>query len=512
MGLRSFAHEHPDKAAIIMAQSGETVSFGALSSRADQYANFFRNEGLQSGDSIAFTLENCAEFYALCSGALRAGLYYTAISTYLSVGETQYIVIDCGASLYISSACFRSSADELGRQLPKGVRRFSLGGDIPGYQGLMDEVSAMPASPLEDEVKGQDLLYSSGTTGQPKGIRIDLSGESPEFLSDNAKAIIDLYSFDAECIYLSPAPLYHAAPLRFNLWNLWSGGTSVIMERFSASAALEAVEKYRCTHSQWVPTMFVKMLKLDDAERLSFDVSSLRVAIHAAAPCAIEVKERMLEWWGPVIHEYYAGTEGSGFCAVNSEQWLAHRGTVGRPLIGAVHVVDAEGNELAMNQIGTVYFSGGTKFAYLNDPEKTAAAHNHKGWSTLGDVGYLDDDGYLYLTDRLAYTIISGGVNIYPQEAEDILVMHPMIADVAVFGVPDEEMGEQVKAVVQLLDHDTASAAIEQQLIEYCRARLSPIKCPKSVDFLDDLPRHATGKLYKRLLRDRYWRADANPP
>ncbi len=276
------------------------------------------------------------------------------------------------------------------------------------------------------------------------------------------------------------------------------------MQRFDPAAALEAIEKYHCSHSQWVPTMFIRMLKLPEAARQQHDVSSMQVAIHAAAPCPIAVKERMIEWWGPVINEYYAGTEGSGFCAVASKDWLEHKGTVGRPLFGAVHVVGDDGHEIGAGQIGTIYFSGGIDFEYLNDPDKTLTAYNAQGWSTLGDVGYLDDEGYLYLTDRKAYMIISGGVNIYPQESEDILVMHPRVADAAVFGIPDEEMGEQVKAVIQLTDHADEGPDMAAELIAYCRDHLSSIKCPKSIDFIEALPRHATGKLYKRLLKDQY--------
>ena len=504
MGFRAAALQSPDKPAIVMVESGETVSYSELSNRADQYANFFRQQGLKTGDSIAFTSENRPEFFAICFGALRAGLYYTALSTYLSPAESRYIVEDCGARLYICSAQFNTRAAELGKILSSEICRFSLGGDIDGYSSLEDEVATMPAEPISDETKGQDLLYSSGTTGQPKGVKIELTGESPEAMSEAFEAVTQLYGYSADSIYLSPAPLYHAAPLRFNLAIFWVGGTSIIMQRFDPAAALEAIEKYHCTHSQWVPTMFIRMLKLPEAARQQHDVSSMQVAIHAAAPCPIAVKERMIEWWGPVINEYYAGTEGSGFCAVASKDWLEHKGTVGRPLFGAVHVVGDDGNEIGAGQIGTIYFSGGTDFEYLNDPDKTLTAYNAQGWSTLGDVGYLDDEGYLYLTDRKAYMIISGGVNIYPQESEDILVMHPRVADAAVFGIPDEEMGEQVKAVIQMIDHADEGPDMAAELIAYCRDHLSSIKCPKSINFIEALPRHATGKLYKRLLKDQY--------
>ena len=504
MGFRAEALQHRDKAAIIMVESGETVSYGELSDRADQYANLFRQLGLNTGDSIAFTLENRPEFFAICFGALRAGLYYTALSTYLSPAESRYIVEDCSARLYICSAQFNTLAAELGRILSSEIRLFSLGGNIEGYSSPEDEVATMPAEPISDETKGQDLLYSSGTTGQPKGVKIELTGESPESMSESFEAVTQLYGYSNDSVYLSPAPLYHAAPLRFTLAIFWLGGTSIIMQRFDPAAALEAIEKYRCTHSQWVPTMFIRMLKLPEAERQQHDVSSMQVAIHAAAPCPIAVKERMIEWWGPVINEYYAGTEGSGFCAVACKDWLAHKGTVGRPLFGAVHIVGEDGEELGAGQIGTIYFSGGTDFQYLNDPDKTLTAYNAQGWSTLSDVGYLDDEGYLYLTDRRSYMIISGGVNIYPQESEDVLVMHPRVADAAVFGIPHEEMGEQVKAVIQLIDHADEGPDMAAELIAYCRDHLSSIKCPKSIDFIETLPRHATGKLYKRLLQDQY--------
>jgi len=505
MGFRAEALKHPDKPAIVIVESGETVSYGELSDRADQYANFFRQRGLKAGDSMAFTLENCPEFFAICFGALRAGLYYTAISTYLTPVESQYIVEDCGAGLYICSAQFSNRAEELGKILSDKVGLFALGGAIARYVPLEDEVLTMPTEAISDETKGQDLLYSSGTTGQPKGVKIELSGESPEAMAETFEAVVQLYGFNADSVYLSPGPLYHAAPLRFNLAILWCGGTSIILRRFEPVAALAAIEKYRCTHSQWVPTMFIRMLKLPEAARQEHDVSSMRVAIHAAAPCPIPVKELMIEWWGPVIYEYYAGTEGSGFCAVASKDWLEHKGTVGRPLFGAVHIVDEDSNEMRAGQIGTIYFSGGTDFEYLNDPGKTLTAYNEKGWSTLGDIGFLDDEGYLYLTDRRSYMIISGGVNIYPQESEDVLVMHPRVADAAVFGIPDEEMGEQVKAVIQLIDHADEGPDMAAELIAYCRDHLSSIKCPKSIDFIEALPRHATGKLYKRLLRDQYY-------
>ncbi|WP_199699179.1 AMP-binding protein [Oleomonas cavernae] len=353
------------------------------------------------------------------------------------------------------------------------------------------------------------MLYSSGTTGRPKGIKVALSGlpfGSPNTLFMLASA---LYGPSEGTIYLSPAPLYHAAPLRFSMTMMRFGGSVVVMEHFDPEEYLALIEKHRVTHSQVVPTMFARLLKLDPAVRGKYDVSSLQCIIHAAAPCPIPVKEQMIAWWGPIIHEYYAGTEGNGFCACNSAEWLAHKGTVGRPLFGVPHIVDDEGKELPAFEPGTIYFSDGTEFQYHNDPEKTASSRNDKGWSTLGDIGYLDADGFLFLTDRKANMIISGGVNIYPQEAENLLITHPKVADVAVFGVPDPDWGEAVKAVVQPADMADAGPALEAELIAFCRENLSHVKCPKTVDFEAELPRHPTGKLYKRLLKDRYWQGEA---
>ena len=350
------------------------------------------------------------------------------------------------------------------------------------------------------------MLYSSGTTGRPKGVSIPIEhtpmGGSTEILA----LLTALYGASESSVYLSPAPLYHAAPLRFNMAMLRIGATCVVMEQFDAVEALRLIERYRVTHSQWVPSMFVRMFKLPEAERARHDVSSLEVAVHAAAPCPIPVKEKMIEWWGPVLQEYYAGTEANGFTAINSEEWLEHKGSVGRPLTAKLFILDDDGNVLPPGEIGGVYFaSGPDSFEYHNDPDKTAESRSTQGYTTLGDIGYVDDDGFLYLTDRKADMIISGGVNIYPREAENVLITHPAVEDVAVFGVPNEDFGEEVKAVVQPMDPATAGPALAAELIEYCLARLSSIKCPRSIDFEAELPRHPTGKLYKRLLKDRYW-------
>lgn len=366
-------------------------------------------------------------------------------------------------------------------------------------------IAAYPAVPVSDETEGADMLYSSGTTGRPKGIKIPLSGD-PLGTSETVQPImVQIYGFGEDTIYISPAPLYHAAPLRFNKAIQRLGGTSIIMEHFDPELALELIENYQATHSQWVPTMFIRMLKLPEEVRSKYDVSSMKMAIHAAAPCPIPIKEQMIEWWGPVINEYYAGTEGNGFCQINSEDWLGHRGSVGKAVMGEVRIVDGNGVETSTGSSGTIYFAKGREFEYHKDPAKTAASRHSKGWTTLGDIGYLDKDEFLYLTDRKAFMIISGGVNIYPQEIENLLVTHPKVMDVAVIGVPNEEFGEEVRAVVQALDTKLHGPVLESELLTFCMNHLSRIKCPRKIDFDPELPRHENGKLYKRLLRDRYW-------
>ncbi|GAA3468510.1 AMP-binding protein [Nonomuraea roseola] len=492
----------PDKPAVIMAGSGQVVTYRELEEESNRLAHLFRAAGLKPGDHIAFMLENHPLFLVIAWAAQRSGLYYTAISSRLRSEELNYIVENCEARIFISSARLAEVATTV--SAPGVERRLMLDGVAEGFESYEKAVGDLPVTPIEDECQGSDMLYSSGTTGRPKGVKPTLSQAPLDTPGPLLQLIQFLFAPSADSVYLSPAPLYHAAPLRYCLQFQRLGATVVVMERFDPAEYLALVERYGVTHSQLVPTMFIKMLKLPS--RNDYDLSSLRCAIHAAAPCPVPVKEQMLDWWGPIIHEYYAGTEGNGFLYAGPTDWLAHKGTVGRPLLGVVHILDEEGDELPPGERGTVYFSDGPRFEYHGDPDKTRSAQDPRGrgWTTLGDIGYLDEDGFLYLTDRRSYMIISGGVNIYPQEAENVLSVHPKVADVAVFGVPDEEMGEQVKAVVQPADPAEAGPALEAELIEYCRERLAHYKCPKSVDFRDELPRHPTGKLYKRLLREEY--------
>jgi acyl-CoA synthetase (AMP-forming)/AMP-acid ligase II len=504
-----------------MGTSGETVSYAELDREANRVSHLFRSLGLRPGDHVAFCLENHPRFLPLAWGATYAGLYYTAMSSRLTTNEMTYILDDCGARVFVTSTYKREQAEELRDRAPRVEARFMLasGPDAApatpratGYDDYQEALDIQPDTPLDEErTEGRDMLYSSGTTGLPKGVKMPLTGQ-PLGTPDPVFALLTLlFEGSAESVYLSPAPLYHAAPLRFCMAFQRLGATVVVMEQFDATEALALIERHRVTHSQWVPTMFIRMLKLPEQVRGRYDVSSMRVAIHAAAPCPVAVKEQMIDWWGPVLHEYYAGTEGNGFVYCNSEDWLAHRGTVGKSLTGELHILDDRGNEVPTGQTGTVYF-GSAEFEYHNDPEKTASSRDPqgRGWSTLGDVGHVDEEGFLHLTDRKAYMIITGGVNVYPQEAENVLAMHPKVADVAVLGVPDPEFGEAVKAVVEPLDWADAGEALGQELIRFCRTQLADVKCPRSVDFRRELPRHPTGKLYKRLLKDEYWAGHAS--
>jgi long-chain acyl-CoA synthetase len=508
----SIAETAPDRAAVIQASTGEVTTYSQLHEAAVRLSNVLRDAGLQEGDHIALCMENHPRYLEVVWGCHYAGLIYTACSSRLTKAELAYIINDCQAKAYITSKYKADQAIEIADEIPNVSLRLMLDGTVDGYDSFESAVAAASTTPLPNMVDGTDMLYSSGTTGMPKGVARPLPGtpigEAPGVIT----LAYLLFGFNEETIYLSPAPLYHAAPLRFNLAVHMLGGTTVVMEHFDAEEYLKFAEKYKATASQVVPTMFIRMLKLPEDIRNKYDMSSLQCVIHAAAPCPVETKRAMIEWWGPIIHEYYAGTEGNGFVYCNSEQWLAHPGTVGVAIQGTLHILDEEGNEVPQGESGTVYFEGGTEFKYHNDEEKTKASRDPKGrgWSTLGDVGYLDADNFLYLTDRKAFMIISGGVNIYPQESENILVNHPKVIDVAVFGVPNDDFGEEVKAVVQPVNmpaSDDEAKALEKELIAFCKTHLADIKCPRSVDFRPELPRHPTGKLYKRLLKDEYWKA-----
>ena len=500
------AKASPDKAAIIVAETGEVRTYRQLDEASNQVAHFLRAHGLGHEDVVAIMLENTPDYYSLTWGAQRSGLRYVCISSRLTPDETDYILENSGAKLFIVSASIAATAAQLKTQLA----RYVLGGELPGYKILEDALAPMPLTPIADERAGVDMLYSSGTTGRPKGVRVPLPAD-PAIDVGNALVMlaVGLYRFTADSIYLSPAPLYHAAPLRWSMTIHKIGGTVVMMQKFDPEMVLAAIEKYRVTCGQYVPTHFIRMLKLPGEVRAKYDLSSLDCAIHAAAPCPVPVKEAMIAWWGPIIEEYYAGSEGNGMTFIGSNDWLAHKGSVGKAVLGTPHIM-AEDNEteLPPRSEGTIYFESETVFEYHGDTEKTASARNSRGWSTLGDVGWIDEEGYVYLTDRKSFMIISGGVNIYPQEIENHLVTHPRVQDVAVIGGPHDEMGEEVIAVIQPIDMAEAGDTLRDDIIAYARTKLSGVKIPRRIDFMAALPRHDTGKLYKRLLRDQYWAKD----
>ncbi|MGE0383236.1 MAG: acyl-CoA synthetase [Gammaproteobacteria bacterium] len=493
----------PGKPACIMAGSGEIVTYADLDRRSNQCARLLRARGLRTGDHIAMFMENHPRFMEIVWGAQRAGLYFTPIASHLAAAEVAYILADSGARLLLASAARMDVARALPGHSTPVESWLCVDGAVEGFEDYCALRDAQPAAPIQDEAGGVDMLYSSGTTGRPKGVVTAQVGprHNPPV---TVKSCVEVYGMGADTIYLSTAPLYHAAPLRYTIVCGWLGATAVIMEKFDAGQALAAIERYRVTTSQWVPTMFIRLLRLAPEIRARHDLSSHRVAIHAAAPCPREVKKQMIQWWGPIIHEYYAGTESCGACRITSQEWLAHEGSVGRAATGSVHILGEDGRELGPGENGYIYFAGGPSFRYHNDPGKTARAFNERGWATLGDVGHLDAEGYLYLTDRRDFMIISGGVNIYPQEIENCLLGHPAIADAAVFGIPDADFGEAVHACVELTDPARAGPAMAQDIQEFCRARLSHVKCPRTIAFEDRLPRQDNGKLYKRLLRERY--------
>ena len=501
------ARTTPDAPAIVVAETGAVTTYAELDERSTRLARFLQEAGLGVGDHVAFLSDNRPEVFEVYWAALRSGLYVTGINSHLTPDEAAYIVADCGARALVASEAVADLAVGVAGRSPGLEQRLALG-DVPGFASYEAALASVPAEPLADQPCGSDMLYSSGTTGRPKGVQPALPARQVDEPGDPTAAVFGpRYGFGPDTVYYSPAPVYHAAPLRFGAMVHRFGGTLVMAHAFDAETALADIERYRVTHSQWVPTMFVRMLKLPAEVRERADVSSLRVAVHAAAPCPVEVKRQMMAWWGPVLHEYYSSTEANGVTLIGPEEWLAHPGSVGRAGLGVIHVCDDEGRELPPGGIGTIWFERDEMpFAYHADPERTRAAQHpdHPTWSTVGDVGRVDEDGYLYLTDRKAFMIISGGTNIYPQEVEDCLTLHPSVLDVAVIGVPDADMGEQVKAVVQLPPGVEGGPELERELVGFVRSRIAHYKAPRSVDFVDELPRSATGKLVKHRLRARY--------
>ena len=498
----------PRRPAVVMAGTGETISYGELDARSNRLAHLLRRLGLRRLDHYSIYMENHPRYVECCAAGERSGLYYTCINSFLTPEELAYIVNNSQSKVLVTSQAKREVALAALASCPRVELCIVVDG--PGEGGkivnLEEATRGLPSTTIADEALGAAMLYSSGTTGRPKGILRPLAEQPPAHVTPLFDFLLKLWRYRDGMIYLSPAPLYHSAPQAAVGLAIRTGATVVIMEKFDPEPYLALVEKYRVTHSQLVPTMFSRLLKLPEAARRRYDLSTLETVVHAAAPCPVQVKEQMIEWWGPIIHEYYGATEGLGFTACTSAEWLAHKGTVGRVLLGKLHVLDDAMNEQPVGTAGTLWFETATPFEYFSDPGKTAEARSADGtMSTVGDVGYVDSDGYLYLTDRATFMIISGGVNIYPQECENLLITHPKVADAAVFGVPNADLGEEVKAVIQLMPDEQAGPEIAEELIAFCGQHLARQKVPRSIDFEAQLPRLPTGKLYKRLLRDRYW-------
>jgi long-chain acyl-CoA synthetase len=494
----------PDSTAVVVPATGQRISYRTMVDQSKRLANVLRSRGLRPGDHVAILMTNVPEYFEVVWAARRAGFFYTAINWHLTPGEVRYMLENSESKALIVSADLADVADQAAAGLPLLTLRLLIGGDAirPGWDDYAATVAAAGTTPLGPELEGQAMLYSSGTTGRPKGIvhtKIDVARRFGDVEGDILW--VNRYGLGPSTVTLNVGPLYHAAPLVSAMSTHRHGGTVVLPPKFDAEQTLQAIERYRVTYAQFVPTMFIRLLRLPDEVRRRYDVSSLRAVAHSAAPCPVEVKRRMIEWFGPVINEYYSATEAAGHVSIRSEEWLAHPGSVGQVAPGSVAITDESGRELPPGQDGIIWFTRpASKFSYHGDPEKSASMYNDKGWARMGDIGHLDSDGYLFISGRSDHTIISGGVNIYPREIEDLLIEHPAVDDVAVIGVPDDEYGESVKAVVTLRDGYAGGAALERDIIDWTRARLAHYKCPKSVTFAGSLPRSVAGKMMKHRL------------
>jgi long-chain acyl-CoA synthetase len=500
------ASRQPEKLAALFVPGGASLTYGELEARANQVARLLRSHGVVAGDAVVFCIENCPEFLHIAWGCQRIGVRFTPASTRLGAEDIAYITPDSGATVLIVST-HAECASRLAQEDLAGVQLFSLSGSLPGAIRWEESIERLDRSEIENPVPGREMMYSSGTTGRPKGVRKPMpSGQFDAPDARNAGWGSRLPGTGPDMVHLCTSPMYHAAPYRNVSGTLSVGGTCVILEKFDALLALQCIETHRVTHSVWVPTMFSRLLRLPPEDRNGVkDLSSHQAAFHGAAPCPIHVKEQMIDWWGPILHEYYAGTEGIGACAISSEEWLAHKGSVGRAIDGVIHILDADDNEVPAETTGLVFFEISSTFEYWNDSAKTGRSRSKQGWWTYGDIGHVDTEAYLYLTDRRDFVIISGGVNIYPQEIEDFLLRDMRVLDTAVFGVPDDEYGEAVQAIVQVSRDDAIDGdALAIELRKACREHLGPIKTPRDVQIVTEFPRLPTGKLHKKAMRDAF--------
>lgn len=499
------ASKRPDRVALVEADGSERTA-GELLASANQIVHGLRARGLARGDCVALAMTNCGRMLELYLAAMQAGWQITPINTHLTHSEIAYVLRDSGARAFFGDAAIADKSAEAAAAGGLGVGQCYSRGDIAGFEPIEALQQGQPTGLPEERVAGQMLQYTSGTTGRPKGVRRAL----PPMDADTAADLYarHLYRFDLEPggdgVHLCGSPMYHLAALGYAWYSLHFEHRVVLMARWQPEAALEAIERHRVTQTHMVPTQFHRLLQLPEEVRARYDVSSLRNVLHAAAPCPVGLKRRMLEWWGPVIYEYYGASEGGG-TLVRPDEWLAHPGTVGRAWEGAeVRVLDENDELCPPGEMGSVYLKLMGDFEYGGDAEKTRAGRRGQ-FFTVGDVGYLDDEGYLFLCDRKIDMIISGGVNIYPAEVEGALIEHPGVGDAAVIGIPDEDWGEQVLAVVETASGVEPADALADELIAFCRGRLAGYKCPRQVRFVASLPRDPNGKLYKRRLREPYW-------
>lgn len=497
------AREYPNRPAFILGDTGEVVTFKQLDERSNQGAHVFRSLGLKPGDNVCIMMENNARCLEIVWAAQRSGLIFTPISPKIDQHSAAYILGNSRARLFIGSWNHADTAEEILCEPSSVDHFFMVNGTRAGFQSWEEACARQPLSPIDDECNGLPMLYSSGITGKPKGIVITPCDEAVDTPPMLTPFLAPVFGFDENTVFLCPAPLHHSAPLHFTMMATYQGGTTVVMSRFEPEQALKLMERHRVTHGIYVPFMFTQMLKLPAVLRESYDVSALRMAIHGAAPCPIEIKQQMIQWWGDALMEFYSSSEGIGMTLIDAEDWLAHPGSVGKALVGDVHIVGEDGMELPPGETGTVYFSGDhIRFTYHNELSKTADSYNEKGWATVHDMGHLDEDGFLYLADRVSFAIVSGGITIYPQELENILASHAKVADVAVFGVPSELLGEEIKAVVEPTTWSQANEETADEILEWLSDKVSSFKMPRSLDFHPNLPRSDNGKMYKRLLAD----------